>query len=143
MPSLSARIYMLLVALLVVMLLIPATALAAPSNAPSAAVCGQFYRVHFGDTLIRIALRFGTTASRLMALNGIANANRIFPGENLCVRSGVSTLPGFFYQVIRGDTLNRVGAHFGWSASFLASVNRLPNLNRIFVGQVLFVPRHS
>lgn len=41
------------------------------------------YVVNRGDTLDRIAGRFGTTAARLMQLNNIANANTLWPGQVL------------------------------------------------------------
>lgn len=41
------------------------------------------YRVVFGDTLSRIAQRFGTTYQVLAQLNGIANPNLIFAGQVL------------------------------------------------------------
>jgi LysM repeat protein len=44
-----------------------------------------FYRVRPGDTLSRIALRYGTTVSFLAATNGIANPNKIFAGQWLRV----------------------------------------------------------
>lgn len=41
------------------------------------------YVVNRGDTLDRIAGRFGTTAARLMQLNNIADANTLWPGQVL------------------------------------------------------------
>jgi LysM repeat protein len=38
-----------------------------------------------GDTLFRIALRFGVPMSRLMEANRIANASRIFVGQVLVI----------------------------------------------------------
>ena len=45
-------------------------------------------RVHIvqpGETLWRIAVRYGTTIYRLVALNGIANPNLIYSGQRLLV----------------------------------------------------------
>lgn len=41
------------------------------------------YVVKTGDSLFRIGLKFGTTADKLAAINGIANPNIIFPGQVL------------------------------------------------------------
>ena len=41
------------------------------------------YVVGRGDTLVRIAERFGTTSAALYELNNIANRNLIFPGQIL------------------------------------------------------------
>jgi nucleoid-associated protein YgaU len=48
--------------------------------------CAQSYTVRWGDTLAKIARRYGTTASVLAKLNGLWNPNLIFPGQKLCVR---------------------------------------------------------
>ena len=118
---------------------------AQPLSAAAAAVaggsgCAQFYTVARGDRLFRIALRFGTTVPALTALNGLANPNIIWVGQTLCLRAGAAS--GATYVVRRGDTLAGIGRHFGWSIWFLASVNHIANLNRIYVGQKLFIPAH-
>lgn len=41
------------------------------------------YTVRIGDNLSTIASRLGTTVSHLQSLNGIRNANLIYPGQNL------------------------------------------------------------
>ncbi len=54
------------------------------------------YVVVRGDTLYRIALRFGTTIANLASLNNIANPNLIFVGQRLTVQgtgSGQPTTP--------------------------------------------------
>ncbi len=120
---------------------LPAEASPAPmANDPR---CARFYVVQFGDQLARIARRFGTTVRTLTALNGLANPNRILFGQVLCVRGTTrSRTAGFFYSVRRGDTLSALGRRFGWRASFLAKLNQVANPNRIFVAEVLFIPKH-
>ena len=122
---------------------VPLTAEAAPTPTAADPGCAQVYVVRFGDRLVRIARRFGTTVRALTALNGLANPNRILFGQILCVR-GTPPAPaaGFFYIVRTGDTLSALGSRFGWRASFLAKINQIANPNRIFVAQVLFIPNH-
>src|SRR5215831_2479284 len=59
------------------------TATAAPP--PSGGTGGGeiSYTVQAGDTLFRIATRFGTTVQAISQLNGITNPNLIFPGQVL------------------------------------------------------------
>ena len=45
-----------------------------------------YYTVRRGDTLGRIAARYGTTWQKLQAMNGIKNANVITPGQRLRIR---------------------------------------------------------
>jgi LysM repeat protein len=62
-----------------------ATPSVSPSRAPSASPvpAARTYRVRSGDTLARIARRFGTTSRVLMRLNGIQDASLIRPGQVL------------------------------------------------------------
>lgn len=57
-------------------------------DATSGGAGSDCYRVRPGDTLGRIAARFGTTVSQLATLNGISNPDRIWAGEMLSI-SGV------------------------------------------------------
>jgi lysozyme len=133
----------LLVVSIAVLLVGPMAAAAAPAETTNASVCSLRYTVRWGDTLASIANRFGTSVWSLANLNGIANINRIWPGMSLCVRTGsVVHGGGFWYQVRFGDTLNRIGARYGWSAWHLANVNHLVSINRIRVGQWLWIPGH-
>ena len=70
-------------------LTIPGTSAIAPSPSPAAA---NTYVVRPGDNLSRIARRFGTTATALARLNGIANPSLIYAGQVLRV-SGEATAP--------------------------------------------------
>ncbi|WP_165046171.1 LysM domain-containing protein [Adlercreutzia sp. ZJ138] len=46
---------------------------------------GRTYTVKAGDTLSSIAARCGTTYLSIAAKNGIADPNRIYPGQRLVV----------------------------------------------------------
>jgi lysozyme len=120
----------------------PAPASAAPLESAGGSGCGQFYTVRYGDTLYRIAVRFNTTVWSLANLNGLSNPNRIWAGQTLCVKAGGGTSGGFLYTVRRGDTLYSIARSYGWSVSYLASVNRLWNPNQIYAGQTLLIPYH-
>jgi len=62
-------------------------------DVPAVAIDGdaETYRVRNGDTLGIIAKRSGVPADRLMALNDITNANRIYPGQELILRGTLAT----------------------------------------------------
>jgi LysM repeat protein len=70
-------------------LAIPGTSAIVPSPSPAAA---NTYVVRPGDNLSRIARRFGTTATALARLNGIANPSLIYAGQVLRV-SGAAPAP--------------------------------------------------
>src|SRR5690242_19414220 len=72
---------------LVVVLMVAAFVAAPTSASPVEQTCGPSttYVIQRGDTLFRIALRFGTTYPALAAANGITNPNRIFYGTTIRV----------------------------------------------------------
>lgn len=95
--------------------------------------------VVYGDTLTSIANLFGTTVNEIVRLNDIANPNRIYPGQTLYIRVPTSTPLDCCdsYTVRRGDTLTSIAGRFGTTVAQLATINKLSNPNRIYVGQVL------
>ena len=96
------------------------------------------YTVKSGDTLSGIAARFGTSWQELQRINGLANANLIFPGQVLKLPGGGKPAPKKRTYVVRaGDTLSGIAARFGTSWQALAQKNNLANPNLIFPGQVL------
>lgn len=46
----------------------------------------QYYTVKSGDTLSGIAKKYGTTYQNLAKMNGIANPNKIYPGQKIRVK---------------------------------------------------------
>lgn len=149
-----------------VVIVVTATQPAVPIPSPTQAT-GQTstYVVQRGDTLNRIATQFNTTVGALVQLNGIANPNRIFSGQTLRIPStgGTTVTPTpaqptatsqtiiptptavptaqQTYTVQPGDTLFRLALNFGVTIVDLAEENNITNYNRIFIGQVLRIPR--
>jgi LysM repeat protein len=62
-----------------------------PASQPPAA--GGTYVVQPGDTLSRIALRFGVTVAALVQANSLANANVIYVGQRLTIPAGPAAPP--------------------------------------------------
>lgn len=102
------------------------------------------YTVKPGDTLSSIAVRYGTSYQNLAAINGIADPNKIYPGQVLRL-SGATPAPkpvsgGQVYIVKPGDTLSAIGNRFGVSYQSIAQANGIADPNRIYVGQRLTIP---
>lgn len=74
----------------------PVTATPAPVvTATPPPTTGGTYTVQAGDSLYRIATRFGVTAQAIVAANGIANPNLIYVGQVLRIPGGgTSPVPG-------------------------------------------------
>jgi len=51
---------------------------------PQAQACTP-YTIRQGDTLGRVALRYGTTVGALARANALSNPDRVFPGQQICV----------------------------------------------------------
>src|SRR3990172_2700098 len=123
-------------------LVFTAPAAADSGDDATATNCGQWYLIQDGDQLGRIAARYGTTTSTLASINGVRNINLIYRGTLLCIKASsvISTSTGFYYTVQNGDMLSKIAQRYGWSTSYLASVNRIGNTNLIYRGQLLFIP---
>lgn len=106
---------------------------------------GGAYVVARGDTLSKIAARFGTTVAALARANGISNPNLIRVGQVLRVdgqpSSSSSTSTGATVTVVRGDSLSKIGARVGVSWQTLASLNGIRAPYVIYPGQVLKTTR--
>jgi len=110
--------------------LIVYTTQAPPPPPPPA---GQTYYVQRGDTLKKIAAKFGTTVDAILQLNSIANPNLIYVGQALTLPAGTTS-----YIVQRGDTLRIIANKFGRTVDSLLAVNpKITNPNVIYVGQVI------
>ena len=92
------------------------------------------YKVVSGDTLNRIAARYGLTLRQLLAMNpGIKNPNRIYPGQQIVVGttkvrkgSAESEMPGDaeYYVVQKGDCLSRIAYKLRIKLADLRAMNR-------------------
>ena len=65
------------------------------------------YTVQAGDTLTAIANKYGTTVDSLVALNNIADKNKIYVGQVLKI-SGATSNNSTSYTVQAGDTLSGI-----------------------------------
>jgi membrane-bound lytic murein transglycosylase D len=119
------------------------------------------YRVRRGDTLSRIAARFGVRTQDLMAANGIRKANHIRVGQVLeipgrsrelasapspaaeprAASSPARSVSGASrYRVRPGDTLGKIAKRHGVSERALAEANDIRDKSLVRVGQVLRIP---
>jgi LysM repeat protein len=69
----------------------PAAPAAAPEPEQSASASAGTYVIQRGDTLFRIAVRFGVSTSTLAQANGIVNPSYIYAGQTLTIPAGAST----------------------------------------------------
>lgn len=132
-------------------------------QALSSPVLAEEERVHIvtrGETLYRIALRYGVTVEGLAAANGIRNPDAIQVGQRLEIpgagmAGGGDASPsgraaaapqdgrpsgGTVHIVRRGENLFRLALRYGVSLRALAQANGLSNPNYVVAGQSLRIP---
>ena len=100
------------------------------------------HTVQPGETLYSIARYYGVTPEQLAFVNGITNPDLIYVGQVLLIPegSGGEGTATIRYTVVAGDTLFSIARRFGTTVQAIVSLNRLPNANVIYVGQVLLIP---
>lgn len=104
--------------------------------APLAAAATAPYTVQAGDTLWKLANRYGTTVSELKVLNGL-KSDYLFVGQKLSIPTAEAGLTTYYVQP--GDTLYKLSLRFGTSVSELQRVNGLSS-SALQVGQRLLIP---
>ncbi|GIK29164.1 MAG: LysM peptidoglycan-binding domain-containing protein [Chloroflexi bacterium] len=117
------------------------------SSPPPASGTSIYYVVRPGDTLSEIAVKYNSTVDAIKSANGLSTSV-IYPNQGLRVPVFESApAPWYppvgaqYYYVQPGDTLFRIGARFGVNIYRIAEANRLLNLNLIYAGVPLYIPR--
>lgn len=139
----------------------PAPAPNAPAAQDQPSTSGpDTHVVQRGETLFRIARKYGLSLDTLMTANGIADPSRIHSGLTLRVRNLESytppaastqvaatrpaapapTEPRKQYVVKSGEILSQIGLKLGINWRAFVDVNDIPNPNSIYAGMVLQIP---
>ncbi|MCK9230377.1 MAG: LysM peptidoglycan-binding domain-containing protein [Syntrophales bacterium] len=102
------------------------------------------YTVEAGDTLERVARRYGVSMTDLARMNSIRSHDLIYVGQRLTLKSAASSSTASAapdrpstHVVARGDTLEQISRRYGVSMGELMRFNNIRSRDRIFVGQRL------
>src|SRR4051812_4029460 len=110
------------------------------------------YTVRPGDSLSLVAKRLGTSVAALTKANNITNPDRVKVGQVLKLSSVPAPSPApapvaaskpaapATYVIKPGDSLSVIAKRLGVTADALAKANKITNLDRVTLGQVLAVP---
>lgn len=131
---------------------VPATAgmVAVPAAQPAPAT----YTVARGDTVSRIAARFGLRTADVLALNGLSWSSVIYPGQVLKLTAATAAAPppaapaapappaaaSGSYTVQRGDTISSIAKRHGVTTNAVLSANGLGWSSIIYPGQRISIP---
>ena len=104
------------------------------------------HTIRRGDTLDRIARRYGVTIDQLCSLNNISKTTTLRIGKSLIVNStkksaGSETASGnvAYYKVQSGDTLGAIAQRHGVSVRTLCTLNNISTRTTLKVGASLRV----
>jgi len=97
----------------------------------------QKYTVKRGDTLVKIAYRYGITVGTLLRLNHMRLNDRIYVGQRLDLPSEREYS---IYVVKRGDFLEKIADNHHTTIALLRRLNNLRNKNYVYAGQRLRIP---
>ncbi len=107
------------------------------------------HRVRRGDSLYRIARRYGTSIRVLMSENNLSKRSTIYPGMKIKIPSQKRVAAAAYrnynkgskvYKVRRGDTLSGIASRYRIGLSKLARLNGLSVRTRVRIGQRLRIP---
>ena len=108
---------------------------------------GIWHTIRWGETLVKIALRYGVNPIVLQRVNKIKNWNLIptggklwIPGAKKVSRKLYRRANFYIYIIKRGDTIVKIGRRFKVNPWYLAAANHIYDLNHIRIGQRLVIP---
>lgn len=135
------------------------------TSSPTAATPTPVYGHHTvvaGDTLLALAIRYGTTVEAIMAANNLEDAHRLRIGQVLLippkggegpVASETATTPPVAatptatarpvyrqYTVVAGDTILAIAIRHGTTVEAIVAANDLEDAHRLQIGQILLIP---
>ncbi len=93
-----------------------------------------------GDTLSRLARRYGTTASAIAEANpDLPNPERLSVGQVLVIPAGKAPA-GRTHTVRAGESLYRIAQQYGVTVESIVAANQLRDAGQVMAGRVLVIP---
>lgn len=140
----------------------------APATPTPAPATGGRYTIQKGDTISRIAARFGVTTQAVLTANGLSWSSIIYPGQTIAIpgaalaAENVSEVTPIVdesgdppstpvvsspapviqstYLIKSGDTISSIAKKFNVSIQTILSANNLSLSSIIFAGRSLTIP---
>lgn len=104
------------------------------------------YTVQSGDTLWKIAQKFGTTIDAIVKANNLDPAKYLYIGQKLTIPTAATTseppvAQPVIHTVISGDTLWKISVKYGTTIDAIVKANNLDPAKYLIIGQKLTIPR--
>jgi LysM repeat protein len=125
---------------------VPATTTVALADVPESVT------VEKGDSLSKIAKRYGTTVDALVRINSLCDANQIFVGQVVVLEdpeagagagadadAAGDRVETAIVTVLPGDSLSKIAKRHDTTVEELMALNDIDDPNLLFVGQELLV----
>lgn len=133
---------------------------------PQATTNGR-YTIVAGDTVGKIAAKFGLATKTVLSANGLSNSSIIYPGQTLAIPTvspaaftpapaaqvtpiaipaapppaGTGTTPvTSSYEIKAGDTISKIATKFGVSIQSILNANNLGWSSIIYAGRSIVIP---
>ena len=132
-----------------------------PAPITAAPVASGRYTIVAGDTISRIASRYGVTTQAILTANGLSATSIIYPGQSVAIPGSttpaaapvtaapVAAAPiaatpapaaGATYTIVAGDNLTKIATKLGVTVQSLLSANGLTQSSIIYAGRTLVNP---
>lgn len=102
------------------------------------------YNINVGDTLLTIALNFGTSVESLLAANPDIDPYNLQVGQRICISQKFQEPPMCptrnFYVIRGGDTLRNIARSFGVTEEDIIRLNPDINPRNLSIGQIICIP---
>ncbi|MFA5124760.1 MAG: M23 family metallopeptidase [Patescibacteria group bacterium] len=95
----------------------------------------QEYEVVQGDSIGKIAARFGVSVNTILWANNLSFSSYVKPGQKLIVPS----MSGVVYKVVKGDTISKIAKKYGIPEAKIVEANALSEDN-LTIGKLVIVP---
>ena len=92
------------------------------------------YQVKKGDTLFKIARKFGVSLSSIVIVNQKKKSSYLHPGDQLLI----NLKTGFLHQVKENETLKEIAKKYHLPLKILKEAN---NLKEVEPGQIILIPQ--
>ena len=106
------------------------------------------YVVQSGDTLLSIAIEYGTTVDALLQANDLDEREMIYPGQELVIvtpgLTDISPTPAptrFLTHIVRaGENLTSIANDYGTTVEAIVAANHIEDPRSLRTGQELIIP---